>query len=106
GRGPGESRRRGREDRRVETGMTRVKICGITNLDDARVAVEAGADAVGFIFVDHTPRFMTPAQVAPIVQRLPPFVTAVGVFWNHPSGHVKAVVEACGLRAIQLHGDE
>lgn len=86
--------------------MTRVKICGITNLDDARLAVQAGADALGFIFVENTPRFVTPEQVAPIVRRLPPFVTPVGVFWDHPAGHVKAVIEACGLRAIQFHGDE
>jgi phosphoribosylanthranilate isomerase len=86
--------------------VTRVKICGITNLDDARQAVQAGADALGFIFVENTPRFVTPGQVAPIVRVLPPFVTPVGVFWDHPAGHVKAVVEACGLRAIQFHGDE
>jgi phosphoribosylanthranilate isomerase len=86
--------------------MTRVKICGITNLDDARVAVDAGADALGFIFVENTPRFVTPSLVAPIVRWLPPFVTPVGVFWEHPSGHVKAVAEACGLRALQFHGDE
>jgi phosphoribosylanthranilate isomerase len=86
--------------------MTRVKICGITNLDDARVAVEAGADALGFIFVENTPRFVTPEQVTPIVRWLPPFVTPVGVFWDHPAGHVKAVSEACGLRALQFHGDE
>jgi len=86
--------------------MTQVKICGITNLDDARMAVQAGADALGFIFVERTPRLVTPEQVASIVRWLPPFVTPVGVFWDHPPGHVKAVVEACGLRAIQLHGDE
>jgi phosphoribosylanthranilate isomerase len=86
--------------------MTRVKICGITNLDDARLAVEAGADALGFIFVENTPRFVTPEQVAPIVRWLPPFVTPIGVFWDHKSGHVKAVAEACGLRALQFHGDE
>ena len=86
--------------------MTRVKICGITNLHDAMVAVEAGADAVGFIFVENTPRFVTPAQVAPIVRALPPFVTPVGVFWDHPAGHIKQAVEACGLRALQFHGDE
>jgi len=86
--------------------MTRVKICGITNLDDARVAVAAGADALGFIFVENTPRFVTPEQVAPIVRTLPPFVTPVGVFWDHKAGHVKAVAEACGLRALQFHGDE
>src|SRR6267142_2690105 len=86
--------------------MTRVKICGITNLEDARMAIEAGADALGFIFVENTPRFVTPEQVAPIVRALPPFVTTVGVFWDHPSGHVKAVAEACRLRALQFHGDE
>lgn len=86
--------------------MTRVKICGITNPADARMAVDAGADALGFIFVENTPRFVTPEQVAPIVRMLPPFVTPVGVFWDHPAGHVKAVAEACGLRALQFHGDE
>jgi phosphoribosylanthranilate isomerase len=83
-----------------------VKICGITNLDDALTAAEAGADALGFIFVENTPRFVAPEQAAAIVRALPPFVTPVGVFWNHPSGHVKAVAEACGLRALQFHGDE
>lgn len=86
--------------------MIRIKVCGITNLDDAMACVEAGADALGFIFVENTPRFVTPERVAPIVRRLPPFVTPVGVFWDHPSGHVKAVAEACGLRALQFHGDE
>jgi phosphoribosylanthranilate isomerase len=86
--------------------MIRVKVCGITNIADARVAVDAGADALGFIFVEGTPRFVTPDDVAPIVRRLPPFVTPVGVFWDHPAGHVKAVAEACRLRALQFHGDE
>ena len=86
--------------------MTRVKICGITNLEDARMAVDAGADALGFIFVEKTPRFVTPEQATAIIRRLPPFVTAVGVFWDHPAGHVKAVIEACGLRVVQFHGDE
>jgi phosphoribosylanthranilate isomerase len=86
--------------------MIRVKVCGITSAADARVAVDAGADALGFIFVEGTPRFVTPAQVAPIVRRLPPFVTPVGIFWDHGAGHVKAVAEACRLRALQFHGDE
>jgi phosphoribosylanthranilate isomerase len=86
--------------------MIRVKVCGITSLEDARTCVDARADALGFIFVENTPRFVTPELVAPIVRQLPPFVTAVGVFWNHPAGHVKAVAEACGLRALQFHGDE
>jgi phosphoribosylanthranilate isomerase len=86
--------------------MTRVKICGLTNLADALLAVDAGADALGFIFVEGTPRFMTPALAGPIIRALPPFVTAVGVFWNHPPGHVKAVADSCGLGALQFHGDE
>jgi phosphoribosylanthranilate isomerase len=86
--------------------MTRVKVCGITTLADALMAVAAGADALGFIFVEGTPRFVTPEQVAPIVRALPPFVTPVGVFWDHPRGHVKAVAQSCGLQALQLHGDE
>jgi phosphoribosylanthranilate isomerase len=85
---------------------TRIKICGITNIEDAAIAVDAGADALGFIFVENTPRFVTPEIVAPIVRQLPPFVTTVGVFWDHPAGHIKAVAEACGLRALQFHGDE
>ena len=86
--------------------MTRIKICGMTNVEDALLAVDAGADAIGFIFVENTPRFVTPEIVAPIVRALPPFVTPVGVFWDHPAGHVKAVAEACRLRALQFHGDE
>ncbi len=86
--------------------MVRVKVCGITNLEDALTAVQAGADALGFIFVEGTPRFVTPEQAAPIIRALPPFVTPVGVFWDHPAGHIKAVAEACGLRALQFHGDE
>jgi phosphoribosylanthranilate isomerase len=85
---------------------TRIKICGITNLADAMTCVEAGADALGFIFVEKTPRFVTPEVVEPIVRALPPFVTPVGVFWDHTGGHVKAVAEGCGLRALQFHGDE
>ena len=86
--------------------MVRVKICGITSAADARLAVEAGADALGFIFVENTPRFVAPARALSIIRDLPPFVTPVGVFWDHPAGHVKAVAEQCGLRAIQFHGDE
>jgi phosphoribosylanthranilate isomerase len=86
--------------------MVRVKICGITSVDDARLCVEAGADALGFIFVDKTPRFVTPAQARAIIATLPPFVTPVGVFWDHPTGHVKAVAEECGLAALQFHGEE
>jgi phosphoribosylanthranilate isomerase len=83
-----------------------VKICGITNAGDAKLCVEAGADALGFIFVPGTPRFVTPARAAAVIAELPPFVTPVGVFWDHPPGHVKAVAEECRLAALQFHGDE
>ena len=86
--------------------MIRVKICGITNAEDAWVAVDAGADALGFIFVEGTPRYIAPETVAGIIAQLPPFVTPVGVFWDHAPGHVKAVAEQCGLGALQFHGDE
>jgi phosphoribosylanthranilate isomerase len=84
----------------------RVKICGITNLDDALRAVEAGADALGLIFVEGTPRYLSPAVAAAIVAGLPPFVCPVGVFWDHSPAHVAAVAAECGLGAVQLHGAE
>ena len=84
----------------------RVKICGITNPQDASLAVDAGADALGFIFVEGTPRFVTPEMARAIIRELPPFVSAVGVFWDHPVGHVRAVAEACGLTTLQFHGLE
>lgn len=84
----------------------RIKVCGITSAEDARLCVEAGADALGFIFVERTPRYVAPDAVARIIASLPPFVTPVGVFWDHAAGHVKAVAEQCGLGALQFHGDE
>jgi phosphoribosylanthranilate isomerase len=86
--------------------VVRVKVCGITSLDDARLAVDAGADAVGFIFVEGTPRYVTTAAAAAIVAALPPFVTPVGVFWDHAPSHVKAVAAECRLGALQFHGAE
>jgi len=88
------------------TGVVRVKICGITSVQDALLCVEAGADALGFIFVEGTPRYLAPAAAAPIILDLPPFVTPVGVFWDHAPGHIKAVAETTGVRVLQLHGDE
>jgi phosphoribosylanthranilate isomerase len=84
----------------------KIKICGITSRDDALLAAEVGADALGFIFVVGTPRYVPPARVAAIVAALPPFVCPVGVFWDHPADDVRAVAEECGLAAIQLHGAE
>lgn len=83
-----------------------MKVCGITNAADARLSVAAGADALGFIFVEGTPRFIEPAAAAAIIAWLPPFVTPVGVFWDHAEGHVKAIAEQCRLGALQFHGDE
>ncbi|HEX2500953.1 MAG TPA: phosphoribosylanthranilate isomerase [Methylomirabilota bacterium] len=84
----------------------RVKICGIMSLDDALCAAEAGADALGLIFVEGTPRYVTPAAASAIVAGLPPFVCPVGVFWDPSPAHVAAVVAECGLGAVQLHGAE
>lgn len=86
--------------------MIRVKICGITNRKDALLAVQAGADALGFIFVRESPRRITPARAAAICRQLPPFVARVGVFVNASPAEVRRVVAACGLDAVQLHGEE
>ena len=85
--------------------MTRVKICGITNLEDAVAAVEAGADALGFVFAD-SPRRVSPSRVREIVRALPPFVTTVGVFIDAPLDQLEQTVEEAGVGVIQLHGQE
>lgn len=86
--------------------LVKVKICGITHWKDAELAASAGADAVGFIFVSGTPRYIDPETARGIVKDLPPFVTPVGVFADHPLGEVKALMSRCGLGTIQLHGAE
>ncbi len=86
--------------------MVRVKICGITNVEDALQAVGAGADAIGFVFHDQSPRALSPEQAAAIVQALPPFVQAVGLFVNAGVDFVNATANACRLDIVQLHGDE
>lgn len=85
---------------------TRVKICGITRLEDAMVAVEAGADALGFVFCDSSPRNVSIEVVASIVRQLPPYVSSVGVFVNAPMETIRRTVESAGLGVVQLHGDE
>jgi len=83
----------------------RVKICGITDLETARVAEEAGADAVGFVFAASR-RQVTPETVREIAGGLPPFVVPVGVFVDAPLEKVKEIAAYCGLGAVQLHGAE
>ncbi len=84
----------------------KIKICGITNLQDAEAAVEAGADALGFVFYSQSPRFIEPAVAKCIIAKLPPFVLPVGVFVNHDLVVMRNVFDECGLALAQLHGDE
>jgi phosphoribosylanthranilate isomerase len=86
--------------------MVRVKICGITNIEDALLAADAGADAIGLVFYDKSPRVVTSAQAAAIVRVLPPFVQAVGLFVDTAIDVVNATAESCGLDIVQFHGDE
>ncbi len=83
-----------------------VKICGITSLEDARAAVEAGADALGFVFWQMSPRKVDPARAAAIARELPPFVLRVGVFVDMPRDEMARIADAVGLDLLQLHGDE
>ena len=86
--------------------MVRVKICGITNLQDALIAVEAGADALGFVFFQGSSRNIFPEQAADIIRHLPPFVQMVGLFVNEELATVNATADQCGLDVVQLHGEE
>jgi len=86
--------------------MTVVKICGITNLDDALAAVDAGADALGFNFYGHSPRYISPANARAITDQLPPSILKVGVFVNHELQSLLTIASETNLTAVQLHGDE
>ncbi len=87
--------------------MTVIKICGITNLEDAIMAVEAGADALGFNFYQPSPRYTTPQQAREIIEQLPDSILKVGVFVNETTPEiVRNIAEQAGLTALQLHGDE
>ncbi len=84
----------------------KIKICGITRLEDALAAVGLGADALGFNFWPGSKRYVTPATAWEIVRRLPPFVTPVGVFVNQPDSEMIGIAKETGMRVLQLHGDE
>src|SRR5690348_9331563 len=86
--------------------MTWVKICGMTNLEDALTAVDAGADAVGFVFYEKSPRCVSVETARDIVDKLPESVEKVGVFVNESPERVSGVTKDAGLSAAQLHGDE
>jgi len=83
-----------------------IKICGITRTEDAALAVELGAAALGFVFWPGSPRYMEAERARAIVDVLPPFVTPVGVFVNQAPDAVNAIADRAGLGAVQLHGDE
>ena len=85
--------------------MVRVKICGLTNPEDAQAAIRWGADALGFILAE-SPRRVEPDTIRDIIRRLPPFVVTVGVFVNADLDDIRAVRDYCGLDAVQLHGDQ
>ena len=86
--------------------MTLVKICGITNREDALASVDSGADALGFNFYRHSPRFIEPDEARKIVDELPSGVLAVGVFVNEAPEAVRSIAARAGVGALQLHGDE
>lgn len=85
---------------------TRCKICGITNIDDALLAIDAGADALGFVFYDKSPRYVSPEEAATICAQLPPFVTRVGLFVDHSAELVTEISKRVELDLLQFHGDE
>jgi len=84
--------------------LVKVKICGITNIEDALFAVESGADALGFVFAE-SPRQVNADMVSKIIQELPLFVTTIGVFANQPADEVVSIMESTCLHFAQIHGD-
>jgi len=84
----------------------RVKFCGITSIEDRDNAIEAGVDAIGLVFFKDSPRFVTLEKAVEIVEDMPPFVSAAGVFVNEDIGFIEECIERLGLNAVQLHGDE
>jgi phosphoribosylanthranilate isomerase len=86
--------------------MTRVKICGITRVEDALAVAQAGADALGLVFHEKSPRHVTVQQAARVVAAVPPFVTVVGLFVNPSEDEVREVLRQVPLDVLQFHGEE
>lgn len=85
---------------------TRIKICGITRLEDALHAIGLGVDALGFVFVESSPRYINAVDAKSIIRQLPPFAQTVGLFMNQPAEEVSAIVQKTALNLLQFHGDE
>ncbi len=85
---------------------TRIKICGITRIEDAQAAVNAGVDALGFIFYPKSPRNIDPKSARKIIDQLPPFVNVVGVFVDKNREELEEIIQYCRLEYVQLHGNE
>ncbi|HEB50173.1 MAG TPA: N-(5'-phosphoribosyl)anthranilate isomerase, partial [Desulfobulbus sp.] len=90
----------------MQPGRIRIKMCGVTRLQDALAAVEAGVDALGFIFFEKSPRNIDPEEARLIIDALPPLVDTVGVFVNRKRNEVEEIIDFCALAYAQLHGDE
>ena len=86
--------------------IVKVKICGITNFDDAKAAIDMGADLLGFILYPPSPRYIEPEKAAEIICKLPGFIDTVGVFVNPSIEHIQSVIADGCLSWVQLHGDE
>ena len=85
---------------------TRIKVCGITSAEDAKGAIRIGVDAIGFIFAENSPRYISPEKAKEIVTQLPPFIHFVGVFVDKDPVEIQEIIEYCGLSYVQLHGSE